>query len=86
MRSQPAVGVKISNFPAEIAMNKRLISYILGWVMLIEGATMLLPTVVGVIYHDKITLVRILEQSLVHAHRSALSFDDEIVVHHPVAL
>ncbi len=33
-------------------MNKRLISYILGWVMLIEGATMLLPTVVGVIYHE----------------------------------
>lgn len=33
-------------------MNNRLISYILGWVMLIEGATMLLPIVVGIIFHE----------------------------------
>ncbi len=33
-------------------MNKKLISYILGWVLLIEGAAMLLPTIVGMIYHE----------------------------------
>ena len=33
-------------------MNKRLITYILGWVMLIEGATMLLPVIVGIIYRE----------------------------------
>ena len=33
-------------------MNKRLISYILGWVLLIEGAAMLLPVVVGIIYRE----------------------------------
>ena len=33
-------------------MNKRLISYILGWVMVAEGATMLLPVTVGLIYHE----------------------------------
>lgn len=32
-------------------MNKRLIIYILGWVLLIEGAAMQLPTVVGLIYN-----------------------------------
>jgi len=34
-------------------MNKRLIVYILGWVLLIEGATMQLSTLVGLIYGDK---------------------------------
>ena len=34
-------------------MNKRLITYILGWVLLIEGASMQLSTVVGLIYGDK---------------------------------
>ncbi|WP_407384471.1 TrkH family potassium uptake protein [Ruminococcus sp.] len=33
-------------------MNKRLISYILGWVMLIEGAAMQLSTVVGLMYRE----------------------------------
>ena len=33
-------------------MNKRLISYILGWVLLIEGAAMQLSTIVGFIYHE----------------------------------
>ena len=33
-------------------MNKRLIVYILGWVMLIEGAAMQLSTFVGVLYHE----------------------------------
>ena len=33
-------------------MNKRLISYILGWVLLIEGAAMQLSTIVGIIYHE----------------------------------
>lgn len=33
-------------------MNKRLITYILGWVLLIEGAAMQLSTVVGLIYHE----------------------------------
>ena len=33
-------------------MNKRLISYILGWVLLIEGAAMLLPVIVGIIYRE----------------------------------
>lgn len=34
-------------------MNKRLISYILGWVLLIEGAAMQLSTVVGLIYRER---------------------------------
>ena len=34
-------------------MNKRLISYILGWVLLIEGAAMQLSTIVGLIYREK---------------------------------
>ncbi len=34
-------------------MNKRLISYILGWVMLIEGACMQLSTVVGLIHRER---------------------------------
>ena len=34
-------------------MNKRLISYILGWVLLIEGAAMQLSTVVGLLYREK---------------------------------
>lgn len=33
-------------------MNKRLITYILGWVLLIEGAAMLLPVIVGLIYNE----------------------------------
>lgn len=33
-------------------MNKRLILYILGWVLLIEGATMQLSTVVGLVYGE----------------------------------
>ena len=33
-------------------MNKRLISYILGWVLLVEGAAMQLSTVVGLIYRE----------------------------------
>lgn len=33
-------------------MNKRLISYILGWVLLIEGLCMQLSTVVGLIYNE----------------------------------
>lgn len=33
-------------------MNKRLISYILGWVLLIEGATMQLSTIVGLLYGE----------------------------------
>lgn len=33
-------------------MNKKLIVYILGWVLLIEGATMLLPLGVGFIYGE----------------------------------
>ena len=34
-------------------MNKHLIVYILGWVLLIEGAAMQLSTIVGLYYHDK---------------------------------
>lgn len=34
-------------------MNKRLIFYILGWVLLIEGACMQFSTVVGLIYKEK---------------------------------
>ena len=34
-------------------MNKRLIGYILGWVLLIEGAAMLLPVAVGLWYREK---------------------------------
>ena len=34
-------------------MNKRLISYILGWVLLIEGAAMQLSTAVGLIYGEQ---------------------------------
>ena len=34
-------------------MNKRLIIYILGWVLLIEGAAMQLSTIVGLIYGDR---------------------------------
>lgn len=34
-------------------MNKRLISYILGWVMMIEGACMQLSTVVGLIHRER---------------------------------
>ncbi len=34
-------------------MNKRLIFYIQGWVMLVEGIAMMLPTVVGLWYHEK---------------------------------
>ena len=34
-------------------MNKRLISYILGWVLLIEGAAMQQSTIVGIIYREK---------------------------------
>ena len=34
-------------------MNKRLIIYILGWVLLIEGATMQLSTIVGLYYGEK---------------------------------
>ncbi len=41
-------------------MNKRLITYILGWVLLIEGAAMQLSTVVGLIYHEKEYLVFLL--------------------------
>ena len=37
-------------------MNKRLISYILGWVMLIEGACMLLPTMVALVYREPLFL------------------------------
>ena len=33
-------------------MNKRLIAYILGWVLLIEGAAMTLPAAVGLIYRE----------------------------------
>lgn len=33
-------------------MNKRLILYILGWVLLIEGAAMQLPAIVGLIYRE----------------------------------
>ena len=33
-------------------MNKRLIGYILGWVMLIEGGTMMLPVIVGLCYGE----------------------------------
>ena len=33
-------------------MNKRLITYILGWVLLIEGGAMMLPVIVGLIYHE----------------------------------
>ncbi|MBQ6499067.1 MAG: TrkH family potassium uptake protein [Ruminococcus sp.] len=33
-------------------MNKKLITYILGWVILIEGAAMLLPIVVGMMYQE----------------------------------
>ena len=33
-------------------MNKKLITYILGWVILIEGAAMLLPVAVGMMYHE----------------------------------
>ncbi len=33
-------------------MNKKLIVYILGWVLLIEGAAMQLSTVVGLIHHE----------------------------------
>ena len=33
-------------------MNKRLISYILGWVLLVEGASMQLSTAVGLIYRE----------------------------------
>lgn len=36
-----------------IFMNKRLISYILGWVLLTEGAAMQLSTAVGLIYREK---------------------------------
>ena len=41
-------------------MNKRLISYILGWVLLIEGAAMQLSTIVGLIYGDKEFLIFLL--------------------------
>ena len=34
-------------------MNKRLILYILGWVLLIEGAAMQLSTVVGLLYRER---------------------------------
>lgn len=34
-------------------MNKRLIGYILGWVLLIEGAAMLLPVAVGLWYRER---------------------------------
>ncbi|MBE6824258.1 MAG: TrkH family potassium uptake protein [Ruminococcaceae bacterium] len=34
-------------------MNKRLISYILGWVLVIEGLCMQLSTIVGLIYGEK---------------------------------
>ncbi len=34
-------------------MNKRLISYILGWVLVIEGLCMQLSTIVGLIYKEK---------------------------------
>ena len=33
-------------------MNKKLITYILGWVLLIESAAMLLPVVCGMIYNE----------------------------------
>lgn len=33
-------------------MNKRLIAYILGWVLVIEGACMQLSTIVGIFYHE----------------------------------
>ena len=33
-------------------MNKRLISYILGWILLVEGASMQLSTAVGLIYRE----------------------------------
>ena len=33
-------------------MNKRLIGYILGWVLLIEGGTMVLPVIVGLCYGE----------------------------------
>lgn len=33
-------------------MNKRIISYILGWVLLIEGISMQLSTIVGLIYRE----------------------------------
>lgn len=41
-------------------MNKRLIVYILGWVLLIEGASMQLSTIVGLVYGDKEFLVFLL--------------------------
>lgn len=41
-------------------MNKRLIIYILGWVLLIEGATMQLSTVVGLFYHEEDYLIFLL--------------------------
>ena len=34
-------------------MNKRLISYILGWVLLIEGASMALPLLTGLFYRER---------------------------------
>lgn len=34
-------------------MNKRLIIYILGWVLLIEGASMQLSTIVGLVYRER---------------------------------
>lgn len=33
-------------------MNKRLVLYILGWVLIIEGACMQLSTVVGILHHE----------------------------------
>ena len=33
-------------------MNKRLIVYILGWVLIIEGACMQLSTIVGICYQE----------------------------------
>lgn len=33
-------------------MNKRIIIYILGWVLLVEAAAMQIPTVVSLIYHE----------------------------------
>ena len=37
-------------------MNKKLISYILGWVVMIEGAAMLLPAVTGIFFQEWLSL------------------------------
>ena len=34
-------------------MNKRIVLYILGWILIVEGAAMQLPALVGLIYREK---------------------------------